>query len=295
MLPGRGVSVDAHLHLWDRARFRYPWMDATALPDRFDLEELSALPPRRVVVVEADCLPDQSLDEVRWIDGLAARAPSIAGIVARAAIEDGDAVEGELDVLAGIPRVVGVRRVLQAETTEWLERPGLVRGLRAVARAGLVFDACVRWDQLPALIRLRHGVPEPVIVIDHLGKPPIRDGLSSSAAAAWRAAIRELAEEPRTVVKVSGLPAEAASGPLERQVDPYIRFALEVFGPSRAMAGSDWPVSRTESAHDYARWFAHLATAFGLTESERDDLLWRTAERTYSLDDRAPAGEGGIA
>lgn len=270
-------------------------MDGTALPERFELEDLSGLPSRRVVVVEADCLPDQSVDEVGWIDAMAARTPRIAGIVARAAVEEGDAVERELDVLTGFPRVVGVRRVLQGETAEWLARPSLVRGLRAVGRAGLVFDACVRCEQLPTLVRLRRSAPEPVIVVDHLGKPPIGDGWSSSRAEAWRTAIRELADEPRTVVKVSGLAAQAAPGPLDEQIDAFVRFALEAFGPSRAMAGSDWPVSRTESAHDYPGWFAHLEADFGLTGSERDDLQRRTAERIYSLDDRAAAGGNGTA
>lgn len=127
-------------------------------------------------------------------------------------------------------------------------------------------------------------MPELTVVLDHLGKPPVAAGWGSAEAVAWYAALRELAAEPRTVLKLSGLAPEARAGSaVLEQARPFLEAALESFGPGRCLAGSDWPVS---SVHDpgltYAGWFEFLAHGLGLDALERDEVMHRCALRTYS-------------
>jgi len=272
--------VDAHVHFWDRAAFRYDWLEGTELPFRFLPEDLDGA-PESLVFVQADCAPEQGLAEAEWAGELV-RAQSDAGaVVAFAPVEDRAALPGWIEQLREMPAVVGVRRLLQDEPEALLESAELAAGLRRIGAAGLSFDACVRHGQLPALLTLVRAAPDVDVVLDHLGKPPVRDGWSSPAADRWHASIRALAAGPRTTVKLSGLALEAAPGPLLEQARPFLAATLEAFGPQRCMLGSDFPVSAAPpDAVPYTEWFEGVA---GLVDAphERDALLRGTALRTY--------------
>ena len=277
--------IDAHLHLWDRDRFDFDWLrEEVALPHRFLPTDLAGEEPAAAVFMQADCAPHQGVAEARWVANVAAGWPVLRAIVAFAPLELGRAARPVLDELTAVPLVRGVRRLLQSEPDAWLERHELVEGLRLVADSGLVFDACIRHAQLPHLLRLRRLAPGGVMVLDHLGKPPIAAGWRSPEAAAWQEGIRALAAEPNTVVKLSGVAPEAGPGPIPDQARPFLLAALESFGPERAMVGSDWPVSAAPSnALSYGEWFALVGSGLGLEPAERDAVLMRTADRVYGL------------
>jgi L-fuconolactonase len=283
----RDPFVDAHLHFWDRARFRYPWLEATggALPARFlpdDLDGLDAA-PGAVVFVQADCVAEQGVAEAAWAAELVRSRGGRGGVVAFAPVEDAAALPGALDALHAIEGVVGVRRLLQDEPDDLIRSDALAAGLRALSSAGLTFDACVRHHQLDALLALRRAAPATAIVLDHLGKPPIREGWGGPAAERWHAAIRALAAEPGTTVKLSGLAPEAGRGPVAEQVRPFLEAGLEAFGPDRCMAGSDFPVSAAPAdAPSYGGWFDLVAALTG-TPDEQDAVLSGTARRVYGL------------
>jgi L-fuconolactonase len=275
--------LDSHLHLWDPAVLDYDWL-AGDLRRRFGPGELAAATRSDeegttwgFVAVQAECAPEQSLAEVDWISGLAAEA-GVRGIVARAALEQGSAVRDDLAALASRPLVRGVRRLLQDEPAGFARQPAFVAGAREVARAGLVFDACVRAPQLDDVVALADAVPELAIVLDHLGKPQVGSPAVPGRVdgAGWAAALRSLAERPNVVVKLSGLPAESAGDWSPAQLDPFLEVALDAFGPTRLMFGTDWPVSRGPLA-----WRDYVADRVGA--GAVDDVFRRTAERVYRL------------
>lgn len=62
--------------------------------------------------------------------------------------------------LPGGERLVAVRHQVQEEPDpEWLLRPAVLRGLRAVAAAGLAYDLVILSHQLPAATRAAALVP----------------------------------------------------------------------------------------------------------------------------------------
>ena len=85
MTPAPQVDlVDAHVHVWDRARHAQPWIDPVAMApiDRdFDLQALRAdvdnAPPPRVVLVQT--VPAES--ETRDLLETALTDPLVAGVV----------------------------------------------------------------------------------------------------------------------------------------------------------------------------------------------------------------------
>lgn len=272
-------TVDAHLHVWDPRQLRYPWLDdepnigGPFLPD--DLEPGVV---DKQVFVQADCA--DGLAEARWVASLAPGWPQLHGIVAHAPVET-QGLGAVLDQLEELEPLVGVRRLLQDEPLEFVESAELLAGLRELAARGLPFDACIRHHQLAALVRTARAVPELTIVLDHLGKPPVPEGLGSPAGAEWARNLAALAAAPNVYAKLSGLAPESdPARSLAQQVVPFLDVALETLGPERLMAGSDFPVS-ADTVHQlgYREWFELVAGT--LAEDEREQVMGTTALSVY--------------
>ena len=118
--------------------------------------------------------------------------------------------------------------------------------------------------------------------IDHLAKPSIRDGLLDP----WRAHMREMAQFPNVVCKVSGAVTEARPGHWSTDdLRPYIEHVLESFGEDRVLFGGDWPVVLNNSS--YKGWVVALdEITSGMSTAALDKLWANNARRVYRLDER---------
>ncbi|WP_217990744.1 amidohydrolase [Curtobacterium sp. 314Chir4.1] len=267
------MIIDAHHHLWDPADRPYPWMDDSVAPirRRFDVDDLRTATRdtdvTRTIVVQAVHDPG----ETAWL--LAQPAP-VAGVVGWVNLTAPDVADRLAEIAR--PHLVGIRHQAQDESDpEWLARPDVVRGVRALAEAGLVFDLLVRAREHRAALALVDAVPEASFVLDHAGKPTIASGDPG-----WRERMRDLAARPNVVCKVSGLLTEAGPDWRRQPVARYAREAVETFGPDRCLFGSDWPVSTL--ATDYADTLHTTQDALAdLTPDEHDAVFRGTAERVY--------------
>ena len=290
--PATGTSVvgtsvgivDAHHHLWDPARRRYPWMEGAALaPLR---REFATPELRRVTAaagVTSTVLVQTVSDAAETVEFLATAAAS-GGLVA--------GVVGWVDLTGDVPHqlaqlrsgpggsaLVGVRHQVEDEDDpRWLLRPAVRAGSAQVARAGLVTDLLVRTDQLAAATELVDALPGARFVLDHGAKPPV----GTAAWPGWAAAVADLARRPNVVCKLSGLFTLVPAAAPAESLTPTLEHLLETFGPRRLVFGTDWPVSTLAApyADVVARTVAQLAP---LSADEREDVLARTARSTYGL------------
>lgn len=277
--------VDTHVHLWDPARLRYAWLGGVpALNRRFGVDDYrqacGEVAVAKLVFVQCECDPAQSQAEADWVSEQAVIEPRIRGIVAQAALEDGDAVEPALAQLAANPRVKGVRRLLQEEPDDaFCLRPAFVRGVQRLARHGLSFDLCIYHRQLANVIRLVRQCPEVRFVLDHCAKPGIKTGLLDP----WRAELRELAQLENVWCKLSGLTTEANTSTwTTADVRPYLDHVIACFGLDRVMFGGDWPVSA--QATTLPRWVATIDDVLrGCSPEEMQRVYVRTAETFYRI------------
>ncbi len=278
--------VDTHLHLWDPAHFRIPWLDGNDLLNRaYDMqafyEHTGGLNIAAMVYVQVEVAPAYALLEAQHIVRLAEQEPRLQGIVAWAPLEDGECARSFLEALvAAGPLVKGVRRILQGEPDPaYCLQPSFVRGVEMLADYGLSFDICIYHYQLPAVIELVRQCPGVTFILDHIAKPDIRSG----ALEPWREHIAALARLPNVACKISGVATEADHA--RWTVDdlaPYIRHALTVFGEDRVMFGGDWPVALL--ATSYRRWVETLATLTVDFSPEAQRKLWsENARRIYRL------------
>ncbi|MGC4834085.1 amidohydrolase family protein [Micromonospora vinacea] len=283
-VPGRAGIVDAHHHLWVRARHPQPWIDpVTMAAIDADFEPADLAPPARAAGVTATVVVQSIASDSETVDllGVAAEDTLVRGVVGWVDLTADD-VPDRLDRLRaarGGERLVGIRHLVQSETDPaYLDRADVRRGIAAVGAAGLVFDLLVRQHQLPMAARLTRDLPEVSFVLDHLAKPAV----GRPEMAEWSRDLRSLAASPNTTAKLSGLVTEV---PLPHWTPQDLRQAvdeaLDAFGPDRLMFGSDWPVCLLASS--YQRWVDTLAEL--LEGKDGAESVWgETARRVYGLE-----------
>jgi L-fuconolactonase len=273
------VIVDAHHHLWTAD---YAWLaDPSLSRIRRDYtvadlrDNMKSAGVDRTVLVEAGRGDDA---ETTSFLALAASTPEILGVVGWASLVD-PALSALLDQHRAGPGghlLVGIRDQTQGHPDDHLDRPDVRAGLATVAAAGLVNELVVRAPQLPSVARAAAALPHSTFVLDHLGKPAIAAG----RLAEWRELIRPVADQPNVVAKLSGLVAEADWATWTADdLRSYVLTALELFGSSRLMFGSDWPVC--EVAATYAEVKDAIAEILGGTPY---DIFAGTAIGTYHLE-----------
>ncbi|HUS36348.1 MAG TPA: amidohydrolase family protein, partial [Verrucomicrobiae bacterium] len=201
----------------------------------------------------------QSLEENRFLLGLADRYPFIKGVVGWVDLRADD-VARHLEEFAAHPKFVGVRHVAQDEPDDrFLVGKEFLRGISKLKQFDLAYDILIFPKQLPAAIELANRFPDQRFVLDHIAKPNIREQVMEP----WRTHIRELAKAKNVVCKISGMVTEANwDAWKEADFRPYLDVVTEAFGFERLMYGSDWPVcllaGEYKDVHSIAgNWIKH--------------------------------------
>jgi L-fuconolactonase len=279
-------TIDAHHHLWRYSAAEYGWID----------EERSALRrdflPSDLKVVMASAGIDgtiavqarQTLDETRWLLDLADTTDAIRGVVGWAPIA-GEEFPGVMEEFDGRAKLKGLRHVIQDERDpHYILREDFNSGIRTLVDSSLVYEILIFERHLEDAIYFVDEHPQQPFVLDHIAKPLIAAGQLEP----WAARMRELARRENVWCKLSGMVTEADwhAYPVRASslatLKPYLDVAVEAFGPSRLMAGSDWPVCLL--ATEYAQWFDLLRSYFAsFSESERDAVFGGTAIEVYQL------------
>ena len=272
--------IDSHQHFWRYDAVEYAWLDDSMaalrrdfLPSDLEREMVAARVDASIVVQTR-----QTFEETDWLLELAGDHPSIAGVIGWVDLQS-PAVGEELERVARHPRLAGVRHIVQAEPDGFLEQPAFRRGIACLEPHGLTYDILVYARQLPAAVDFARAFPRQRFVLDHLGKPDIR----ANAYREWRRHFGELAGLPNVCCKLSGLVTEAEwRSWTPAQLRPYLDAALESFGPSRLMIGSDWPVCLVAASYGDVIDLVRDAIA-EYSADEQDQMLGGTARDFYHL------------
>jgi predicted TIM-barrel fold metal-dependent hydrolase len=165
-----------------------------------------------------------------------------------------------------------------AEMPDLISGAEFRRGFAALRRRGLSYDLNIAWRDAGEALDLARSSPETPIVVDNMANP---SNLDWDLLVEWRRQMRRLAEAPNVTMKISGLGMADHSWTLDR-IRPWVLEAIDIFGPSRCMYGTNWPVdSLYGSYRDLVSAYTTIVDAF--TEAERNALFAETARRVYRI------------
>jgi len=257
--------------------------------------------------------------EVEFACGVSAVAASriygscqvAAAIVAHADLTLGDGVAAVLEeeLQAGRGRLRGVRYqaayndglvgsyIKHKAPKHMLADSKFKKGFAHLSRFGLSFDAWLLHTQLEDLIELAESFPNTTIVLNHLGGViGVAEfyGRRELIFAQWRTSLAKLARCENVVVKIGGMgmplfgfgfeqhenPARSLS--LMQAWKPYIDVCIDLFGPSRCMFESNFPVDKQSCGYNEL-WNAFKLATTSYSIEERKNLFSGTASRVYEI------------
>src|SRR4051794_15120424 len=111
--------IDAHFHFYDPGRLAYSWIGRLPAALRRPhgvadyRDAIGTIPVERAVFVEFLIDPGRHIEEALNAQRIAAQEPRVGAIVAHVPVERGGEVARDLDRLAVLPAVRGVRRILE--------------------------------------------------------------------------------------------------------------------------------------------------------------------------------------
>lgn len=288
------MKIDTHQHYWHYRAEEFPWISEVmpllqrdCMPSDCEAS-MGAAGVDAVVAVQARALTA----ETDFLLRLAGQNPEVLGVVGWADLAAAD-LELWLEQWGHHIAFKGLRHILQDEPDvgAWVNASANNAGLRAVQKRGLVYDVLVFDHQLPSVTEFCARHDRHWLVLDHVGKPALRDwARSNEVASHWRHHLGQLAAQPHVMCKLSGLvtevhraPGSALSCSGERKIRACFDYALEVFGPQRLMYGSDWPVCQLAAPYDAVHDLAQAWAKTALSASEQDAFWSGNAIRCYDL------------
>ncbi|MEP3048221.1 MAG: amidohydrolase [Roseibium sp.] len=278
------MLFDTHLHLINKARLQYPWLEGFAALDKDSCFDTYSRDAARVGIdgclhMEVDVAEDCIEDETCLMDELIAEPGSLMCGMISSCRPEREGFAAFLDRASTNPNIKGFRRVLHVVPDDVSTTAVFRANIKRLSGTGLTFDLCVLARQLKLAIELVSHCPDVTFVLDHCGVPDV----AAQSFEPWRSDIKALAKHPNVIAKISGV---VAYGDTEtwtlNDIKPFVDETAEAFGPDRIVWGSDSPVCNLGGG--LATW---VAATHSLTENwsntERDGLYHINACRLWRL------------
>jgi predicted TIM-barrel fold metal-dependent hydrolase len=295
--------IDAHHHLWDLGLNYYPWLsdrigprmygDYSAMRRNYLVEDfrqdIGDLPVVASVHVQAEHDHTDPVRETRWLQAVADAPVSGAVPQAIVAFADLSGPPAPVAVLlaehAQFPHLRGIRQMVHQCLVPAMNLPADYladeqwrRNLGLLARHRLSFDLQILPPQADSGARLAAEHPYLDFALVHAGQP--RDQ-SPQGLADWTAALRRMAQQPNVCIKLSGFGMFDVNWTTD-SLRPLILTAVDCFGPSRCMFGSNFPVDKLMRGYREL-WQSYDDITCSFSKEERAAMFHDTAARVYRI------------
>jgi predicted TIM-barrel fold metal-dependent hydrolase len=292
--------IDTHVHVWDLDRERLPWLDEEGpilkrnwLPRDYkkELRPENGYTLEQAIYIEVDRAHEERPQENHKAITLVDSLDTVFGGACISGTLTSPDFPGYISEWAEWPQIKGVRQVLHVPSSppHACLTETFMNNVRLLGQKGLVYEACLRCEELGDLVTVAKECPGTTIVLDHMGIVdadivglPHPKGDDLTYRDTWRHNLRELGALPNVVCKVSGLnpQKEWSTESLARAVD----VVLEAFDPGKVMFASNFPVLNVSMSLD--RWITEMLTITadsGMSARAREALFAENARRVYGL------------
>jgi D-galactarolactone isomerase len=267
-------AADCHMHTYDPARFAMPPnprpapTNATAADYRLLQKRIGTT---RVVIVQPR---NYATDNRVTLYAISQLGPDARGVaVVSPAVGDAELKEMHAGGIRGIRFSLG-------DPKSRAVTPDMVEPLaNRVADLGWHLQFNMGGEMIEEMAALLRRLPTPM-VFDHLANPPIAEGINHSS----HKIVRELIDQGRTWVKLSGAYSNSKVGPPAYPEATKVAQAFVKAAPERLVWGSDWPhpTEPDNNKPDDALLF-DLLTEWAPDESTRNRILVQNPETLYGF------------
>jgi predicted TIM-barrel fold metal-dependent hydrolase len=291
--------IDAHHHLWDLDACHYPWLmergvvrffgDPAPIQKNYLASDLRAdtvnYELAGSVHIQVGVADGDEINESRWLDEVARNEGLPSAIVGFCDLSSSDAQQ-ILDSQSAIERVRGIRHIVGRSATEdaatgsdgLLQNPVWLENLASLRDRNLSFDLQLIPQQVERMVAVLERIPDLKVALCHCGSPWDQ---SSDGLASWRDGLSKLAALPNVYCKISGLAMFSHQWSID-EIRPIITTCIELFGTSRCMFGSNFPVDSLHKGYDEI-WQAYEVLASCYSQEEQERLFAGTAAEFYCL------------
>lgn len=275
--------IDCHHHFWTFGKRAHKFPPAVGARLDHDYMPEHLRPQLKAAGVDKTILVQvlNEVDETYEFLEMSRTIDFVAGVVGWVPLTDPKACAQALEGMKGRGKLVGIRTLIAYEPDpKWLVQSSVIESLKLLAKAGLVFEAIpVNEGQLESVLAVTRDIPDLKVVLNHLGNPPVPE----KAWDPWAANMARAAALPNMSVKLSaGLALVVRWKWSTEEIRRYADTVVELFGPDRVMAGSNWPV--VELGGTYAEvWKGITDLIAKQSPADRAKILGGSAQRIYGL------------
>jgi L-fuconolactonase len=275
------MRIDAHQHFWKYNEARDSWItdDMANIQRNFLPEDLQPILHANKIDGTIIVQSDQSKEENIFQLANALQHDFVKGVVGWVDLQ-ADHINENLEYYKEFKKSKGFRHVLQGERQrDFMLRPNFKRGIGKLREFGYTYDILIFPDQLSYTIELVKAFPDQPFVLDHIGKPYIKDKQIED----WKKDIETLASFENVYCKVSGMVTEGHwKNWTKDDFAPYLDVISQAFGSTRLMYGSDWPVCLV--AASYEQVIGLVNDYFSTFSPHEQELIFgKNAIRFYNL------------
>lgn len=274
------MKIDSHQHFWTYDTENFAWLtdDMAKIRRSFQPEDLKPILNYHdfdgCVFVQVN----QTEEETIHFNEIALQHDFIKGVVGWTNFFS-DKLDENLEKYAAMPKVKGFRHIVQGEPVGFMKNEYFVKAIQKLAKHNFTYDILITPKQLKDAVFIAKSCPDTQFILDHMAKPLIKQGKVTQ----WSNYIKQLAENPNVVCKVSGLVTEANYTTWKKEdFYIYLDIVLNEFGVDRLLYGSDWPVCLV--AATYEEQMDIIESYFeNLTATEKSKIFGENAAKIYNL------------
>lgn len=290
--------IDAHHHIWRQQDL--PWLRGPMAPRIFGpyeairrdypvieyKEDIATSNVVGSVYVQVNWDPEKELDEVRWVNSVAEEAglPNVMVGYANLLSEDAPAM---LKAQSEFAFMRGIRMQLHwhkdpmycfASQPDQMKLPIFRKNLALLQDYGWSFDLQLFASQMADGAALAKDFPDITFILQHSG---MLEDLSDDGRSLWLEGMKQLADCPNVVSKMSGLGTF-----IHKNSDDHIKDIIDqtigLFGPKRCLFGSNFPIEKLWT--DYSSLVnSHRKALENYSQDIQRAILHDNAVRIYKL------------
>jgi len=279
--------IDSHVHFYDmnHPTLHYGhWQPNEDLPLRElgnknhlatdFLKEAESLGMKKAIHVQAAIGSADPVEETKWLEEVFIQTGIPHAIVGHVDLRASNARE----VIEKHLKYQHFKGIRDFSYGDYLVNKDFRNGFALQEEYNLISSIAVRWEEMEKLVDLANSYPNIIIILDHAGNPEFR---TEEYFNNWKSGMTKISKMDNIICKISGLGMGDHNWTIE-SITPYVETCFELFGISRTIFATNWPVDGLYS--DYSKVInAYKEITKFLSLSEQEAFFYKNSENIYEI------------